>query len=86
METIVLITWYITDYYLYIASDQEESICERRVLSFDIRVLNQLGKASKNNMFRLLRSLDGQRVQQQPEFHLAAQECQLFSCFIREND
>ena len=34
-------------------------------------------------MFRLLRSLDGQRVQQQPEFRLAAQECELFSRFFR---
>ncbi|KAK2189960.1 hypothetical protein NP493_92g03003 [Ridgeia piscesae] len=34
-------------------------------------------------MFRLLRSLDGQRVQQQPEFRLAAQECELFSRYFR---
>ncbi|KAK2173108.1 hypothetical protein NP493_903g00016 [Ridgeia piscesae] len=34
-------------------------------------------------MFRLLRSLDGQRVQQPPDFHLAAQGCQLFSRFFR---
>ena len=32
---------------------------------------------------RLLRSLDGQRVQQQPEFRLAAQECELCSRFFR---
>ena len=44
---------------------------------------NQLEKASNKNMFRLLRSLDGQRVQQQPEFRLAAQECELFSRFFR---
>ena len=44
---------------------------------------NQLEKASNKNMFRLLRSLDGQLVQQQPEFHLAAQECELFSRFFR---
>ena len=36
-------------------------------------------------MFRLLRSLDGQRVQQQPEFRLAAQECELFSRYFRGN-
>ncbi|KAK2160826.1 hypothetical protein NP493_1625g00012 [Ridgeia piscesae] len=34
-------------------------------------------------MFRLLRSLDGQRVQQQPEFRLTAQECELFSRYFR---
>ncbi|KAK2159308.1 hypothetical protein NP493_1729g00011 [Ridgeia piscesae] len=34
-------------------------------------------------MFRVLRSLDGQRVQQQPEFRLAAQECELFSRYFR---
>ena len=34
-------------------------------------------------MFRLLRSLDGQRVQQQTEFRLAAQECELLSRFFR---
>ncbi|KAK2179264.1 hypothetical protein NP493_502g02045 [Ridgeia piscesae] len=34
-------------------------------------------------MFRLLRSLDGQRVQQPPEFRLAAQGCELFSRFFR---
>ena len=34
---------------------------------------NQLEKASNKNIFRLLRSLDGQRVQQPPEFRLAAQ-------------
>ena len=33
--------------------------------------------------FRLLRSLDGQGVQQQPEFRLAAQECELSSRFFR---
>ena len=44
---------------------------------------NQLEKASNKNMFRLLRSLDGQRVQQQPEFRLAAQGCELFSRFFR---
>ena len=44
---------------------------------------NQLEKASNKNMFRLQRSLDGQRVQQQPEFRLAAQECELFSRFFR---
>ena len=33
-------------------------------------------------MFRLLRSLDDQRLQQQPEFRLAAQECELFSRFF----
>ena len=43
---------------------------------------NQLEKASNKNMFRLLRSLDGQRVQQQPEFRLAAQECELFSRYF----
>ena len=37
---------------------------------------NQLEKASNKNMFRLLRSLDGQRVQQQPEFRLTAQGCE----------
>ena len=44
---------------------------------------NQIEKPSNKNMFRLLRSLDGQRVQQQPEFRLAAQECELFSRFFR---
>ena len=44
---------------------------------------NQLEKASNKNMFRLLRSLDGQRVQQQPGFRLAAQGCELFSRFCR---
>ena len=44
---------------------------------------NQLEKPSNKNMFRLLRSLDGQRVQQQPEFRLAAEECKLFSRFFR---
>ena len=44
---------------------------------------NQLEKASNKNMFRLLRSLDGQRVQQQPDFRLAAQECELFSRYFR---
>ena len=44
---------------------------------------NQLEKASNKNMFRLLRSLDGQRVQQQPEFRLAAQGCELLSRFFR---
>ena len=54
----------------------------------DIRTQNglfrkQLEKASNKNMFRLLRSLDGQRVQQPPEFRLAAQGCEIFSRFIR---
>ena len=44
---------------------------------------NQLEKASNKNMFRLLRSLDGQRIQQPPEFRLAAQGCELFSRFFR---
>ena len=44
---------------------------------------NQLEKASNKNMFRLLRSLDGQRVQQQPGFRLAAEGCELFSRFFR---
>ncbi len=44
---------------------------------------NQLEKASNKNMFHLLRSLDGQRVQQPPEFRLAAQGCELFSRFFR---
>ena len=44
---------------------------------------NQLEKVSNKNRFRLLRSLDGQRVQQQTEFRLAAQECELFSRFFR---
>ena len=51
------------------------------MLTFDIRVLNQMEKASNKNMFRLLRSLDGQRVQQQPEFSFAAQGCELLSRF-----
>ena len=38
---------------------------------------------SNKNMVRLLRSLDGQRVQQPPEFHLAAQGCELISRFFR---
>ena len=33
---------------------------------------NQLEKASNKNMFRLLKSLNGQRVQQQPELCLTA--------------
>ena len=44
---------------------------------------NQLENASNKNMFRLLRSLDGQRVQQQPEFRLTVQECELFSRYFR---
>ena len=44
---------------------------------------NQLEKASNKNMFRLLRSLDGQRVQQPPEFRLDPQACELFSRFFR---
>ena len=43
---------------------------------------NQLEKASNKNKFRLLRSLDGQRVQQQPGYRLAAQGCELFSGFF----
>ena len=42
----------------------------------------KLEPASNKHMFRLLRSLDGQRVQQQPEFRLAAQGCELFSRFF----
>ena len=34
-------------------------------------------------MFRLLRSLDGQRVQHPREFRLPAQCCELFSRFFR---
>ena len=39
---------------------------------------NHLEKASNKNMFRLLISLDGQRVLQQPEFRLAAQDANYF--------
>jgi hypothetical protein len=47
----------------------------------DIRKQNGLfskstGKGKQQDMFRLLRSLDGQRVQQSPEFRLAAQGCE----------
>ena len=42
-----------------------------------LRLYSQGKQASNKNMFRLLRSLDGQRVQHQPEFRVAAQECEL---------
>ena len=35
-------------------------------------------------MFRLLRSLDGYRIQQHPEFHSTAQGCELFSHLFSE--
>ena len=46
--------------------------------------INRLEKANNKNMLLLVRSLDGQRVQRQPEFHLADQGCELFSRFFRE--
>ena len=54
----------------------------------DIRTQNGLfskstWKCKQKNLFRILRSLDGQRVQQPPEFPLAAHGCELFSCFFR---
>ena len=45
---------------------------------------NRLEKANNKTMFRLLRSLDGQRIQQHPEFHSTAQGCELFSHFFSE--
>ena len=45
---------------------------------------NRLAKADNKTMFRLLRSLDGQRIQQHPEFHSTAQGCKLFSLFFSE--
>ena len=42
------------------------------------------GKGKQQNyVSHLLRSLDGQHVLQQPEFRLAAEECELFSRFFR---
>ena len=45
---------------------------------------NRLQKANNKTMFRLLKSLDGQRKQQHPEFHSTAQGCELFSHFFSE--
>ena len=44
----------------------------------------RLEKANNNTVFRLLRSLDGQRIQQHPEFHSTAQGGELFSHFFSE--
>ena len=43
-----------------------------------------LDKANNKTMFRLLRSLDGQLIQQLPEFHSTAPGCELFSHFFSE--
>ena len=45
---------------------------------------NRLDKANNKNIFRLLSSLDGQRIQQHPEFHSTAQGCELLSHFFSE--
>ena len=45
---------------------------------------NRLENANNKTMFRLLRSLDGYRIQQHPEFHSTAQGCELFSHFFSE--
>ena len=45
---------------------------------------NRLEKANNKTMFRLLRSLDGQRIQQHPEFRSTAQGSELFSHFFSE--
>ena len=45
---------------------------------------NRLEKANSKTMFRLLKSLDGQRIQQHPEIHSTAQGCELFSHFFSE--
>ena len=45
---------------------------------------NRLEKANNKTMFRLLRSLDGQRIQQHSELYSTAQGCEIFSHFFSE--
>ena len=87
--------WYDTDIDVARNKKQKQGICGeeqnwRFIYNYTLTSArkmdyfrNQLEKASDKNMFRLMRSLDGQRVQQQTEFRLAAQECELFSRFFR---
>ena len=65
---------------LYVAARDE---CAALISARKTDYRNRLEKENNKNMFRLLRSLDGQRVQLQPEFYLATQGCELLSRFFR---
>ena len=77
-----LVNWKFIDNYNYVTARYECTvlISARKADYYK----NRLEKANNKTMIRLLRSLDGQRIQQHPEIHSTAQGCELFSQFFSE--
>ena len=68
----------------YMSPPHEECTALTSARKADYYKKKRLEKPNNKTMFRLLRSLDGQRIQQHPEFHSTAQGCEQILHFFSE--